>query len=66
MLPADRARALHARVIADDDRTYEVPPLNSVLAGTVDSIRSSEMPMDTFTDAWTGEAVSLAEVQMDS
>ena len=66
VLPADRARALHARVIADDDQTYEVPPLNSVLAGTVDSIRSSEMPMGTFADAWANEGTPLADFQTES
>jgi hypothetical protein len=62
VLPAEDARALHARVIADDEQTYEVPPLNSVLAGTVDSIRSSEIPLDAFEEAWN-EGASLAELQ---
>jgi hypothetical protein len=66
VLPAEEARALHARVISDDHQTFEVPPLNSVLAGTVDSIRASEMPMGTFEDAWAGETVSLAEYDADS
>lgn len=61
VLPADRARALHARVIADDDETYEVPPLNSVLAGTVDSIRASEIPLESFTNAYDEDGVSLAD-----
>ncbi|HMI81602.1 MAG TPA: DUF262 domain-containing protein, partial [Solirubrobacterales bacterium] len=39
VLPADVARSLHARVIADEEQIFEVPPLNSILAGTVDSIR---------------------------
>jgi hypothetical protein len=65
ILAAERARALHARVIADDDETYEVPPLNSVLAGTVDSIRASEMPLGSFADAYSvGE--SLSEYQPTS
>jgi hypothetical protein len=37
-----------------------------LLAGTVDSIRASEMPMGTFEDAWAGETVSLAEYVTDS
>ena len=45
-------RLCDARVIADGDQTYEVPPLNSVLAGTVDSIRASDMPLDAFEEAW--------------
>jgi hypothetical protein len=66
VIPADRARTLHARVISDDDQTYELPPLNSVLAGTVDSIRASEMPLDPFEDAWKSEGVPLAEFGTDS
>ncbi|HEY5709465.1 MAG TPA: DUF262 domain-containing protein [Solirubrobacterales bacterium] len=66
VLPADQARAMHARVIADDDRTYEVPPLNSVLAGTVDSIRASEIPLDSFEAAWDNGSISLFEYQTDS
>jgi hypothetical protein len=66
VLPADRARALHARVIADDDETYEVPPLNSVLAGTVDSIRASEIPLDSFTDAYDEDGTSLLDYQPTS
>jgi hypothetical protein len=53
-------------VISDDHQTFEVPPLNSVLAGTVDSIRASEIPMGTFEDAWVGESLPLAEYQSDS
>lgn len=66
VLPAEQARTMHARVITDDDRTFEVPPLNSVLAGTVDSIRVSEMPMEAFEAAWANGAVSLVEHQTDS
>ena len=67
VLPTDQARLIHARVIADDDQTFEVPPLNSVLAGTVDSIRTSEMPLDAFEDAWqSADAVSIAEFQTTS
>jgi hypothetical protein len=65
VLPADQARALHARVIADDVQTYEVPPLNSVLAGTVDSIRTSDMPLEAFREAWA-EGTPLADFQTDS
>jgi len=64
VLPSDRGRGLHARVISDDYHTYEVPPLNSVLAGTVDSIRASDMPIDAFEDAWNdAEAVALADYE---
>jgi hypothetical protein len=66
VLSAEDARNLHARVIADDDHTYEVPPLNSVLAGSVDSIRTSELPLDAFEQAWAGETVSLSEFQPTS
>jgi hypothetical protein len=66
VLPAERARELHARVIIDDNRTFEVPPLNSVLAGTVDSIRTSEIPTETFEDAWAAEGVPLQDWATDS
>jgi hypothetical protein len=59
VLGADRARALHARVITDDHETYELPPLNSVLAGTVDSIRTSKIPLESFLTAYAeGEPIS--------
>jgi hypothetical protein len=61
VLPAEKARTFHARVICDDDETFEVPPLNSVLAGAIDSIRASDMPLETFEDAWDAEGVPLAE-----
>ncbi len=63
VLPAEQARSLHARVISDDAQTFEVPPLNSVLAGAVDSIRASEIPMDAFEDAWADGAAPLSEYQ---
>jgi hypothetical protein len=56
---------MHARVIRDDEHIYELPPLNSILAGTVDSIRSSEMPMDAFEQAFEEEAVPLGEFETD-
>jgi hypothetical protein len=46
--------------------SYGLSQLNSVLAGTVDSIRASEMPMEAFEAAWTNGAVSLAEHQTAS
>jgi hypothetical protein len=61
-----RARALHARVISDDTQTYEVQPLNSVLAGTVDSIRTSEMPLQVFQEAWEHEGQPIVEFQTES
>ena len=66
VLESAQARALHARVISDDDHTFEVPPLNSVLAGTVDSIRSSEIPMEAFEEAWSQEGVALADFQTEA
>jgi hypothetical protein len=58
---------MHARVISDDESTFEVPPLSFILAaGGVDSIRTSEMPMETFEHAWATETVPLAEYQTDS
>ena len=66
VLPADRARAMHARVIRDDAQIFELPPLNSVLAGTVDSIRTSAMPMHAFEDAWSTDGIPLAEFQTEA
>jgi hypothetical protein len=63
VLPAGRARDLHARVLFDDRVAYELPPLNSILAGTVDSIRRSNIPETPFEDAWdTPDALSIADV----
>lgn len=63
VLSADAARAFHARVLTDDSQTFELPPLNSVLAGTVDSIRTSQMPLGAFEKAWSEEAVSLLQLE---
>jgi hypothetical protein len=51
-VPADVARELHTRVIFDDEAVWELPALNSLLAGTVDSIRQSGMPRAPFEEAW--------------
>lgn len=59
VLPPDIARTLHARVIADDLDTFEIPPLNSVMAGTVDSIHPSEIPLAAFKDAYEEHGESL-------
>ena len=66
VLGADVARTLHARVISDDDEVFELPPLNSILAGTVDSIRESNMPLDAFEEAWEDQATPLAELQLSA
>lgn len=66
VLPAETARSLHARVLADDATKFELPPLNSVLAGTVDSIRASEIPMDAFYEAWDTSAKSLLSYETPS
>lgn len=52
ILDASKARNLHARVLFDDDKTFELPPLNSLYRGTVDSIRTSGIPHDPFEQAW--------------
>jgi hypothetical protein len=52
VLPAEVAQGLHARVLYDDESIWELPPLNSLLKGTVDSIRPSGMPRKRFEDAW--------------
>jgi hypothetical protein len=64
VLPPDFARQFHARVLFDEESIWELPPLNVLLQGTVDSIRPSSMPRSTFEKAWTREdAQPLAEVQ---
>jgi hypothetical protein len=64
VLPADFARQFHARVLFDEESIWELPPLNSLLQGTVDSIRPSSMPRSAFEEAWTREdALPLREVQ---
>jgi hypothetical protein len=55
VLPADQAREMHARVLYDDSATFELPPVNALLKGTVDSIRRSEIPREPFEVAWTSE-----------
>jgi hypothetical protein len=66
VLTADAARQFHARVLFDDESIWELPPLNSLLQGTVDSIRPSSMPRKAFEEAWTREdAQPLAEVQLE-
>jgi hypothetical protein len=64
VLPADVARPLHARVIFDDERTFELPPLNSVLAGTVDSIHISKIPRADFEQAWAEDGESLFQLDV--
>jgi hypothetical protein len=64
VLPAGPARQFHARVLFDEESIWELPPLNSLLQGTVDSIRPSSMPRTVFDEAWTrDDARPLAEVQ---
>jgi hypothetical protein len=43
---------LHARVLFDTSSAWELPPLNSLLKGTVDSIRPSQIPRSAFEEAW--------------
>lgn len=67
VLAAEKARSMHARVISDAHQTFEVPPLSFVLAaGGVDSIRSSEIPMDSFLAAWATDSVPLSDYQTNS
>lgn len=65
VLPPKLARELHARVLFDDETIWELPPLNSLLMGTVDSIRPSAMPRTPFEEAWQRpEAQPLAAVAL--
>jgi hypothetical protein len=63
--PGD-ARLMHARVMFDDGRAFELPPLSSVLAGGVDSIRESDMPREFFEQAWEGDTVALEDYATDT
>jgi hypothetical protein len=54
-------------VLFDDDTIWELPPLNSLLMGTVDSIRPSAMPRTPFEEAWRRpEAQPVAAVAVTS
>ena len=67
VLPTDFARQFHARVLFDEESIWELPPLNALLQGTVDSIRPSSMPRTIFEEAWTrDDAQLLAEVQPEA
>jgi hypothetical protein len=64
VLPADVARDIHARVLFDETTAWELPPLNSLYKGTVDSIHLSKIPRDSFEQAWESEAAQpIADVQ---
>jgi hypothetical protein len=45
-------RVMHARVIFNDAGAWELPPLNLLRMGTVDSIHPSEIEREAFDDAW--------------
>jgi hypothetical protein len=61
ILPADVARDIHARVLFDDTSAWELPPLNSLYKGTIDSIHLSKMPRDTFETAWTSPGAKVMD-----
>jgi hypothetical protein len=52
IVPKKKTGALHARVLSDASRTFELPPINSILQGTTDSIRESGIPLSPFEAAW--------------
>lgn len=58
VLPDERARTIHARVIFSDAGAWELPPLNSLLMGTVDSIHPSRIDRETFEAAWNDESAA--------
>jgi hypothetical protein len=66
VLGTEKARSFHARVISDGITTFEVPPLNTVLAGAVDSVRTSEMPMQPFESAWAEECAPISELNLQN
>jgi hypothetical protein len=51
-VPDELGRAMHARVIFSDAGAWELPPLNLLLMGTVDSIHPSEIDREAFDEAW--------------
>jgi hypothetical protein len=61
ILPADVARDIHARVLFDDAAVWELPPLNSLYKGTIDSIHLSKMPRDSFEAAWSSSEATPIE-----
>jgi hypothetical protein len=61
VLEVERARRMHARVIFSDSGAWELPPLNLLLMGTVDSIHQSAIDRTAFEEAWLGAQGSLME-----
>lgn len=58
VMPTSAGKELHVRAIFDDTTTWELPPLNSLLAGTVESIRPSQLGRERFEEAWQREDVT--------
>jgi hypothetical protein len=56
IITKEETRDFHARVLLDDESAITVPPLNSVLQGTVDVIRhvGSEFDRDSYDVAYAG------------
>lgn len=54
VMPTDQARVIHVRAIFDDAGAWELPPLNILLMGTVDSIHASRIDRTRFDEAWRG------------
>lgn len=62
VLTKETSQRHHARSLFDDEKSYEVPPLNSILGGTVDAIHPSRIPRSVWTDLWdASEARPLIE-----
>lgn len=53
------ARSLHGRFLLADDLARNLPPLNLILAGTLDEILPSEVRSPAF-DKWWAKAIDLA------
>jgi hypothetical protein len=57
---------MHARVIFDETGAWEVPPINSLLKGSVDSIHPSQIPREPFETAWQrNDATPLPDHDLD-
>jgi hypothetical protein len=69
ILKAEQTRSLHGRVILDDDVAITLPPLNSILKGTVDVIRHAGAGFDRtpYLHAWdSGEPIGAWRRRLQS
>ncbi len=63
VLQKERARVIHGRFLFTDGGTWNLPPLNLILAGTEDEILRSEKLLSTFNEWWS-DARSILELTL--